>query len=1161
YTYALASGFLPPGIDMSPGGVISGTTDNTGSWSFNIRVTDSSGNTNVRGGSVFVQEEGATQANTLSIGNVALLPEASVGRHFALSMPVSVGTPTPPYSWSVYAGALPAGLSLVSGAAIGEDPNATYLYGHATTPGFYAFTLRVQDDSVRTGYKTFNQRISGLQLLPPYDSLEGFTGTPLNLTLKGTGGTPPYTFALASGPAYGVYGSLLPPGLTLNAGGTITGTTSASGIFSFQVTLSDSAGDYVTTTCSLTVYRAGSTVPLIIDGSSDGVYLGGELPPGILSSAYLLRLDPDSGVLPYGMSVNSGSLPPGLNLISGTASHRAYLVGAPSSTGSYDATVRVTDGAAQTLDVRLITEITASGLTLSPEVLPRAAVGTPYSITFMPRGGVAPYGLQLHPDSDLPPGITLSGMILSGVPTAPGRFRIELRMYDSSGMDLDWESSKELFVDSPTTPVRALTAVPSTVYVNLTTGSTPPPEPITLESGSVGLGFTAAVAGIPGASLNPSSGTAPQGIMLQLPDSLVTGTHYGVIEINSPDAVNAPLSVRLVVNVTAPPPCSYTVTPVAASIPAAGGSGSVSISAASYCSWSAVASEPWITFNSPASGSGEGSIIYQLASNPSGSARAGTITVEGQTHTITQFGSECAYIIQPTEVSVHAAGGNGTISVSTSRADCAWTASSGMAWIQLVPPAAGTGSGDVTITLQANEIASPREGTVTIAGQTLTVRQAGANCIVGLSNSGADFPASGGAGSVMVTVTNGCSYATVEGPSWITVTSGGSGSGSGTLTYSVAPNSSTMARAGSLLIGGQPYQIVQGGMACSFTVTSDNPVFSHGGGEGVITVTPNESNCGWTASSGHNWLVITPPASGTGSGQVNFSVSGNAATEGRSGSIVVAGQTVSVSQGGITCSYELRSSSGSIPAVGGTGTAGVIAAGACTWIALSNDAWLRVISAAEAGTGDVIYAADPNSAAAPRSGTLTIAGHTYTVTQPGAPCAYALPVTSAEVGPGGAPGYFNFTANQTGCTPSAVSLVDWISVSTNFSETAGTVNFTVLPTPLTGMRTGTIRLGDQVFTVRQIAAACAFSLNAYGAVFDSAGGEGSVLFSASALGCDPVIGKSPELTLETPTQDPLSSIWTQPYLVPVFDSFNLWVRILQISVSGEIFTVKQTSWR
>jgi len=164
------------------------------------------------------------------------------------------------------------------------------------------------------------------------------------------------------------------------------------------------------------------------------------------------------------------------------------------------------------------------------------------------------------------------------------------------------------------------------------------------------------------------------------------------------------------------------------------------------------------------------------------------------------------------------------------------------------------------------------------------------------------------------------------------------------------------------------------------------------------------------------------------------------------------------------------------------------------------------------------------------------------------------------VASGGGTGTFTFTANQTGCSPTTVSLANWITVSTNFSGAGGTVTFTAAANPLTSARSGTIQLGDQMFTVNQIASACAFSLNAYGKTFNNLGGSHSVSASPSDLGCaGPAVGASPEVILG-PLQGPNNNIWTQPYTVPPFSSFNLWIRVLQISISGEIFTIKQSSW-
>ena len=124
-----------------------------------------------------------------------------------------------------------------------------------------------------------------------------------------------------------------------------------------------------------------------------------------------------------------------------------------------------------------------------------------------------------------------------------------------------------------------------------------------------------------------------------------------------------------------------------------------------------------------------------------------------------------------------------------------------------------TGTNTVTVTVPQFSTGGTRQLTATIAGQTFTVNQTGVDCTVALSPYSASAPATGTlaerTGSVAVTTPAGCSYATVLGPSWITVTSGETGTGSGTLVYVVDPNSTTTPRTGTLTIGGQAFQITQ----------------------------------------------------------------------------------------------------------------------------------------------------------------------------------------------------------------------------------------------------------------------------------------------------------------------------------------------------------------
>jgi hypothetical protein len=206
----------------------------------------------------------------------------------------------------------------------------------------------------------------------------------------------------------------------------------------------------------------------------------------------------------------------------------------------------------------------------------------------------------------------------------------------------------------------------------------------------------------------------------------------------------------------------------------------------------------------------------------------------------------------------------------------------------------------------------------------------------------------------------------------------------------------------------------------------------------------------------------------------------------------------------------------------------------------------------------VLFVAGANTSSSPRAGTLTIASQTYTVTQAGAPCSYVLtPGSSGLIASTGATGSFDFSTTATGCSPLAVSYSSWVTVSTGSSS----VNYTVAANATAATRGGTIQLGDQTFTVTQSGAACAYSLNAYGASFNRSGGTGSVLGSQNAVGCTPTVGTSQPTIVSLGTlTGPVLNIWTLPYTVLNFSSTTTAIRRAYITFGGQIFTVKQTSW-
>jgi len=168
--------------------------------------------------------------------------------------------------------------------------------------------------------------------------------------------------------------------------------------------------------------------------------------------------------------------------------------------------------------------------------------------------------------------------------------------------------------------------------------------------------------------------------------------------------------------------CSFAVTPTAQSFAAAGGGASVSVAAPAGCNWTATSNSSWIAVSSGTSGSGNGSALYNVASNGGTAPRTGTMTIAGNTVTISESGS-CNLQVSPTSQSLGSSGGTGTVTV-TGGAGCNWTATSNVGWISVASGSSGSGNGSTTYNVPANSGSTSRTGTLTVAGQTVTVTEA-----------------------------------------------------------------------------------------------------------------------------------------------------------------------------------------------------------------------------------------------------------------------------------------------------------------------------------------------------------------------------------------------------------------------------------------------------
>ena len=158
-------------------------------------------------------------------------------------------------------------------------------------------------------------------------------------------------------------------------------------------------------------------------------------------------------------------------------------------------------------------------------------------------------------------------------------------------------------------------------------------------------------------------------------------------------------------------------------------------SSAATCTWTVVmndAARSFMTLVDPQSGSSTASqatVTLNISAN-TGGQRQGLVTIADVPFTITQTAATCSLTLAgDVNSSYPASGGTGRVTIARARgANCPWTAISNASFITNVAPASGTDDGAVTFTVASNGGAA-RTGTLTIAGQTVTVNQAAVNVV------------------------------------------------------------------------------------------------------------------------------------------------------------------------------------------------------------------------------------------------------------------------------------------------------------------------------------------------------------------------------------------------------------------------------------------------
>jgi hypothetical protein len=514
--------------------------------------------------------------------------------------------------------------------------------------------------------------------------------------------------------------------------------------------------------------------------------------------------------------------------------------------------------------------------------------------------------------------------------------------------------------------------------------------------------------------------------------------------------------------------CQVSVSSNTTSFQAAGGKGTLGISTTRECSWTVSADVSWVEIPAPTTGQGEAKVDFSVRENPASASRRGGISVSGERIEVAQEGTPCRFELSHFDHAVEAAGGSSSVQVQTIDG-CSWAAESNAGWVRVLEGSTGSGSGAVWFEVARND-GPERAGTISIAENTFSVvqRGAGAACTYTMSPLAGSFGPAGGELTVSVAAPPGCAWTTTSNAGWITVLNGQSGTGNGTVRFRVAANTGA-ARTATLLIAGQTFVLSQQAASapCTYSIDPTSGSVGSGGGELTIQVS-TQPGCGWSASSNVGWVGIIEGATGSSSGAVRLAVTANTGTA-RTGTVTMAGQTFTLSQDAASpsCTYSIDPASGSVGAEGGEVTVQVSTQPGCGWSASSNVGWVSIIEGVTgSGSGAARLAVTANTGTA-RTGTVTIAGQTFTLSQAAAElsCSYSINPTGRSTGRNGGENTVNVRA-PAGCAWTATSNAAWITILQGAGTGDGTVVYRADQNP-GDSRTGTITIAGQVFILTQ----------------------------------------------------------------------------------------------
>ena len=436
YTWEIISGSLPPGLTgiQNLNFDITGVPTDTGSYDFNIRVTDS--NTPPLSITALFTIRILPQQLIITTNS---MPEGTVGQDYQSFVQAQGGIS--PYTWEIIDGSLPPGLTTI-------PVENLEISGVPSEWGDFPFTVQLFDNN--TPADTVNKALAITIAPAPLEIKtsfldEGHVGSEYEDRIRAEGGSGDRTWSITGGS--------MPPGLTFDDQGeraVISGTPGSRGTYHFTVTVQDNVFTTMTSSKSLFI-------------KVNELYISTSSLPNVTAGAYYSKqLEAAEGIPPYTWSETASS-----------ASYRAgngfaegiYIDASGQFTGTchdfpgtdqIEFQVQDSDIPPKTSTRTFNLTIRAGSLDLYNAALPAGTVGVAYNGSIIYRQGTPPLQSPWTISGDWPvPGLSVSYsdqnyfLTISGTPTTSGTYNFNVTICDSSSPQKNRTDAYSITINTP----------------------------------------------------------------------------------------------------------------------------------------------------------------------------------------------------------------------------------------------------------------------------------------------------------------------------------------------------------------------------------------------------------------------------------------------------------------------------------------------------------------------------------------------------------------------------------------------------------------------------------------------------------------------------------------------------------------------------------------